>query len=102
MLRCYIEPFLKPEIIIVKKTTKPAIKAKKTAQAKQIERIEIELDPIETKAFDLAHSSVEVCTELEEAVALAISQVVRKVFKQHGISLSPSQAQEVALLMFGD
>jgi hypothetical protein len=85
-----------------KKMTKPAIKAKKKAPAKKIERIEIELDSVETKAFDLAHSSIEVCTELEEAVALAMSQVVRKVFEQHGISLTPLQSQEVALLMFGD
>jgi len=83
---------------MAKKTTK----AKKKAPAKKIERIEIDLDPAETKAVELAHSSVAVRTELEEAVTLAMSQAVRKVFKQHGISLTSSQAPEVALLLFGD
>jgi hypothetical protein len=89
---------------MAKKTTKkkPATKAKKKAPAKKVERVEIELDPVETKAFELAHSSVEVCTELEEAVTSAISQAVQKVFKGHRISLKPLQAQEVALLLFGD
>ena len=90
---------------MAKKTTKKkatATKAKKKAPAKKVERIEIELDPVETKAFELAHSSAEVQKELEEAVTLAMSQAVRKVFKQHGISLTPPQAQEVAAFLFGD
>ena len=90
---------------MAKKTTKKkatATKAKKKAPAKKVERIEIELDPVETKAFELAHSSAEVQKELEEAVTLAMSQAVRKVFKQHGISLTPPQGQEVAAFLFGD
>jgi hypothetical protein len=87
---------------MAKKTTKPATRGKKKAPAKKIERIEIELDPVETRAFELAHSSIEVRTELEEAVTMAMSQAVRKVFKQHGISLTSSQAPEVALLLFGE
>ncbi len=87
---------------MAKKTTKSATKAKKKAPAKKVERITIELDAVETEAFELAHSSVEVRTELEDAVTLAMSQAVRKVLKQHRISLTSSQAQEVALLLFGD
>jgi hypothetical protein len=87
---------------MAKKHTKPATKAKKKAPAKKVEQVQIELDPTETKAFELAHSSAEVRTELEESVTLAMSQAVRKVFKQHGISLTSLQAQEVALLLFGD
>jgi hypothetical protein len=83
-------------------TSKPAAKAKKKASPKKVEQVEIELDAIEIKALKLANSSAKVCKELELAVALAISQTVRKVFKQHGISLSPPQAQGVAGLLFGD
>jgi hypothetical protein len=87
---------------MAKKTTKPTSKAKKKAPAKKVERIEIELDPVETKAFELAHSSNNVREELEDAVTSAMSQAVRKIFKQHGISLTLPQAEEVALLLFGD
>jgi len=90
---------------MAKKTTKKkhaAIKTKKKASAKKVERVEIELDPAEAKAFELAHSSGEVCEELELAVSLAMSQAVRKVFKQHRISLTTTQAQKVAVLLFGD
>jgi hypothetical protein len=90
---------------MAKKTTKKkpaATKTKKKASAKKVERVEIELDPAEAKAFELAHSSGEVCEELELAVSLAISQAVRKVFKQHRISLTTTQAQKVAVLLFGD
>ncbi len=76
--------------------------AKKKVPAKKVERIEIELDPAETRAVELAHSSDELCRELEEAVTAAVSQAVRRVFKQHGVSLAPPQAQEVAMLLFGD
>jgi hypothetical protein len=89
---------------MAKKTTKkkPATKAKKKASAKKAERVEVELDPIEMKAIKLAHSSAKVQRELEEGVTLAMSQAVRKVFKQHGIFLTPPQAQEVAACLFGD
>jgi hypothetical protein len=86
---------------MAKKSTKAA-ESKRKSPAKKIERIEIELDPVETKAFELAHSSAAVRTELEEAVTSAITGTVRKVFKRHRISLTPPQAEEVALLLFGD
>jgi hypothetical protein len=66
------------------------------------EYVEIELDPVEAKAYELAHSSGEVCKELELAVSLAMSQAVRKVFKQHRISLTMPHAQKVAVFLFGD
>lgn len=91
---------------MAKKTTKPATKAKKKAPAKKpakkVERVEIEIDPVETKAFELAHGSAAVCRELEVAVTSALTQSVRKVFKQHRIALSTTQAEKVALLLFGD
>ena len=40
--------------------------------------------------------------QLEEAATLAMSQAVRKVFKEHKISLTAPQAQEVAAFLFGD
>jgi hypothetical protein len=92
---------LTPEAIVAKKPAKAATKTKKKP-AKKAERIEIELDPVETKAFELLHSSASVCKELESAVTAAIAQAVRKVFKQHRIALAPSQAEEVAAILFGD
>lgn len=84
----------------------PAAKAKKTpakkAPAKKSKPVEIELEPAEIKAFELAHSSKQVCKELELAVTATIATAVRKVFKQHSIALSPVQAEKVALLLFGD
>jgi hypothetical protein len=62
----------------------------------------IVLDAEEEKAFDLAHSSEDVCNELELAVTQAVAQAVRKVFKQQGISLKASQAENLALALFGN
>jgi hypothetical protein len=98
---------------MAKKTTKSATESKKKAPAKkatkkkapaksQAKPMEIELDPIEIKAFELAHSSDKVCADLEKVVTSSVSQAVRKVFKQHSISLTASQAEKVALLLFGD
>jgi hypothetical protein len=102
---------------MAKKTTKSATKSgskapakkapakatkKKAPAKKQPEATEIVLDPAETKAIELAHSSEKVCTELEEAVTSAITQAVRKVFKQNGVALTSDQAEEVAMLLFGD
>jgi hypothetical protein len=96
---------------MAKKTTKKkataakkatTTKAKKKASAKKAEHVEIALDLIETKAIELAHSSAKVQKKLEEAATLAMSQAVRKVFRQHGISLTPPQAQEVAAFLFSE
>jgi hypothetical protein len=96
---------------MAKKTTKKkstvatkatATKSKKKAPAKKTDRIEIELDPVEVEAYELAHSSDRVRKELELAVTLAMSQAVRKVFQQHRISLTPPQSQHIAMILFGD
>ena len=85
---------------MAKKITKRATKAKKAT--KKSELVEIELNEVEASAIELVHSSSKVCAELEKAVTSAVSQSVRKVFKQHGVSLTAEQAEEVALLLFGD
>jgi hypothetical protein len=109
-----LSEFLPPEVNMAKKSARAAKSkvaatqatgrktARKKTAARKVERVEIELDPAETKAFELARSTDEVCRELEEAVTLAVSQAVRRVFKQRGIALTPPQAQEVAMLLFGD
>jgi hypothetical protein len=79
-----------------------AASKKKAPAKKKVDHVEIQLGPEETKAFELAHSSDEVCEELELAVTAAMAQAVRKVFKKHAISMTESQAQQVALLLFGD
>jgi hypothetical protein len=96
---------------MAKKTTKKkatthkkatAKKSKKKSPATKVDRIEIELDPAEVKAYELAHSSDTVRKELELAVTLSMAQAVRKVFTQHGVSLTLSQSQQVAVLLFGE
>jgi hypothetical protein len=86
------------------RTTKkaPPEKAKRKPAAKKASHFEVELDPAETEAFELAHSSDKVRKELEEAATAAMSQAVRKVFKQYRISLTVSQSQKVAVVLFGD
>jgi hypothetical protein len=84
------------------KTKPAATKAKKQTPAKKADCMEIELDSVEVEAYELAHSSDKVRKELELAVTNAMSQAVRKVFKQHRISLSPPQAQTVSVILFGD
>jgi hypothetical protein len=60
------------------------------------------LDELETKAFDLAQSSEPVREALENEVTDAIGKAVRKVFKVHGLALSPAQAANMAMILFGD
>lgn len=81
---------------------KSAKKSGKKSPAKKVERIEIELSPAEEKALKLAYSSNDVRGDLETTVTAAIAQAVRKVFKQHGVALTAVQAQEVAMILFGD
>lgn len=75
---------------------------KKKASPRKSEPVEIELDAVEAAAIELVHSSDKVCLELEKAVTSTVCEAVRKVFKQHRISLTSEQAQRVALLLFGD
>jgi hypothetical protein len=39
---------------------------------------------------------------LEEAVTAALSKTVRKVFKDNRIDLTPIQATNMAMILFGD
>ena len=85
-----------PKAAATKKGCKSAPARKSPAPA------EIVLDILEEKAFDLAQSSDALCDELEAEVTEALSQIVRKVYKKHKIALSPLQAKNVALVLFGD
>jgi len=63
---------------------------------------EIALDPVEEKALDLVQSSAKVQQALEDAAMESLSKAVRKVFKDHKVSLNPSQAKKIALVLFAD
>ena len=81
----------------------PAAKpAKKKAPAKKSAEVELVLEPAEEKALDLVEKSKRVCKDLEEEVTKAISGAVATVFNGHGVSLTPRQAKNIALLLFGD
>jgi hypothetical protein len=79
---------------------KAAKKARKADEAEHVH--EFQLDPVEEKAFRLAHSSAKVQRALEEAVTAALSKTVRKVFKDNRIDLTPIQATNMAMILFGD
>ena len=76
--------------------------AKKKPAKKQAEPEQIVLSAVEEKAFDLVQKSKAVCRELEVAVTAAVADSVQAVFKQHGIALTAAQAQNVAVILFGD
>jgi hypothetical protein len=63
---------------------------------------EIELDETEHKAIDAVLESDEVRLALETEVFAAVTTVVRKYCRKHGTSLSETQAQNVAMALFGD
>jgi ribosomal protein S25 len=83
---------------------KPAAKAakKKAPAKKKAEPAQIVLSAVEEKAFDLVQSSKAVCRELEVAVTGAVAEAVQDVFEEHGIVLTASQSQNVAVILFGD
>lgn len=82
---------------------KAPVKKKAAKKARKAEHVhEFQLDPIEEKAFRLAHSSAKVQRALEEAVTVALSKAVRKVFKDNRIDLTPAQATNMAMILFGD
>jgi hypothetical protein len=81
----------------------PAKGAKKKAPAKRKEeQIEIHLDAVEQKALDLVQASDQVCNEIERDVTAAVAKAVGAVFKKHKINLTPAQAENVALILFGN
>lgn len=84
-----------------KQTAKKATgKAKKTEKKSQGGQLVI--SPDQEKALKLVDKSAKVRDELEQAVGLAIAKVVRKVMKDHNISLTPPEASELTAIWFGE
>ena len=63
---------------------------------------EIELDETEREAVNHVIDSKKVRDALENEVNRVVTQAVRKICKAHGTSLSDAQAQNVAMVLFGD
>jgi len=80
-----------------KKTAKATKKTTKQAPAEQIY-----LDPPQDKAVRLVDKSAKVRAELEQAVTAAAAKAVRKVMKDHEISLTAAQADLLTAIWFGD
>ncbi len=77
--------------------------AKKTKKGTNIAREEqIILDPDQDKALRLVDKSAKIRAELEGVVSLAAAKAVRKVMKDHGISLTPSQTSVLTSIWFGE
>jgi hypothetical protein len=81
---------------------KSAKKTKKTAPAHKDEQIEIKLEAIEQEALDLVSTSDKLCNDLEAAVTAAVAKTVATIYKKHKITLTPAQAENVALILFGN
>jgi len=75
-----------------KKTTKKA--------GKKVLNEQIVLDPVEKKALRLVDRSDKLRGELEQSVILAASKAVRKVMKDHKITLTPPQASVITSILF--
>jgi hypothetical protein len=84
------------------KTAAKTTTKKKTAAIERTKPLKIVVDCDDEKAFRLACSSAKLRKELELAVTLVVTEAVRKVFKQHKMPLTASQARKVAMLLFGD
>jgi hypothetical protein len=81
----------------------PAKGAKKKAPPKRKdEQIEIKLDPVEQQAIDLVSTSEPLCDDLELTVTSAVAKAVGTVYKKYKINLTPAQAENVALILFGN
>ena len=63
---------------------------------------EIELDDTERKTIDMVLDSDKLRLALETEVSTALTAAVRKFCRQYGTPLSESQAQNVAMMLFGD
>ncbi len=63
---------------------------------------EIKLDAVESKAVDLVLESHDLRNALEMEVNTVVTQAVRKLCKAYGASLTAAQAQNVAMVLFGD
>lgn len=80
-----------------KKTAKTTKKAGAKVQSEQIV-----LRPAPNKALKLVDKSAKVRADLEGAVTLAAAKAVRKVMKDHGITLTPPEASEITSILFGE
>ena len=63
---------------------------------------EMQLDDTESKAIDLVLDSEALRSALELEVNTVVTQAVRKICKAHGATLTAAQAQNVAMVLFGD
>src|SRR5271156_4123230 len=63
---------------------------------------EVELDETERKTIDMVLDSDAMREALEIEVDAAVTATVRKVCRHYGAPLSPAQAQNVAMVLFGD
>ena len=84
-----------------KRAAKKSAKSTKTA-TKSTPEEQIILDPDQDKALRLVDKSAKIRVELEQAVTLAATKAARKVMKDHGISLTPSQTSLLASIWFGE
>jgi hypothetical protein len=83
------------------KKTAPAKGSKKKA-ASTHEEVEIKLAPVEQQAIDLVSTSDALCNDLELTVTKAVAKAVGTVYKKHKVNLTAAQAENVALILFGN
>lgn len=83
-----------------KQTAKQAPKTTKKIN-KKVQDEQIVLSPAQDKAFLLVDKSAKVRAELEAAVVVAVTNAVRKVMKNHDISLSALESADLAAIWFG-
>ncbi len=63
---------------------------------------DIELDDTERKTINMVLDSDKLRLALETEVSTALTAAVRKFCRQFGMPLSSAQAQNVAMMLFGD
>jgi hypothetical protein len=68
----------------------------------ECDHIDIELDDTSASAIEMAEKSKKFSEELEHAVNKSVFHAVRKFYREHGASLTATQAQNVALMLFGE
>ena len=84
-----------------KRPAKKATTSTKKAEPKP-EGEEIVLGQNPKKALKLVEKSSKVRAELEEAITVAVDATVRKVMKANKIELTPSEANILASIWFGE
>ncbi len=76
--------------------------AKKAPSAEKSVMEEALFDPTPAKALRMVDTSAKLRAELERAVTMAAIKAVRKVMKDHGISLTMAQAMVLTSNWFGE